>query len=563
LRFLVRKSFDDNRGEYCGVSDHPITAANSTDSNNETLPGKFLAPSQADAQRARLRNERIEAIKAEVADAAILRSKMIEAMRRRLEAQARQQTSSEEAISAKEEPEESAKPPAAPTAEALTSSLGNVEAAAPPVPPPPSKMAMPETPVAAVNDVDIDSIFVPEAEANQRRAVPPLKAPARGFPEVWDEAFQSAQRVESALARLQEALAKDERHSRRARKGAGKSARPRRPRPLRVATLFTASFMIGISAVIFAYDWRSPISLESQVTNLFRDFWPAETVKIASQTAPAKVKSVEKPLAAEPVQKPKKLALVKLVASDVQGRAGSDIPLDVQTSGGGDKVDLRILGVPDTVRVSTGKRASDGSWLLTSQQIKNAALRIPAEVSGKLQLTVEALDQKSGDLATPPQELVVKIAPAKTAVEPASSAITPVVHLREIPTEVASAKEVPLAEPPPNIELAAVEEAAEAPAMAIGISDPSRPLLARGDALMELGDVVAARSFYDRAFDLGNLRAARSIARTYDPVVLGSMKVQGLRGDPNKALEWYRKAEKAGEPDAAQAIAALETFLGQ
>jgi TPR repeat protein len=62
---------------------------------------------------------------------------------------------------------------------------------------------------------------------------------------------------------------------------------------------------------------------------------------------------------------------------------------------------------------------------------------------------------------------------------------------------------------------------------------------------------------------MGNVRAARSIARTYDPVVLGSMRVQGLRGNPTKALEWYRKAEKAGEPDAAQAIAALETFLGQ
>jgi TPR repeat protein len=87
--------------------------------------------------------------------------------------------------------------------------------------------------------------------------------------------------------------------------------------------------------------------------------------------------------------------------------------------------------------------------------------------------------------------------------------------------------------------------------------------MARGDALMELGDVASARSFYDRAFDLGNSRAARSVARTYDPLVLATMNVQGLRSDPARALEWYRKAEKAGEPDAAQSIAALETLLGQ
>jgi hypothetical protein len=547
------------------VSDHPKTAADSTVSDNEMLAGKLLVPSQSDAQRARLRNERIEAVKAEVADAAILRSKMIDAMRRKLEAQARQQSPGEEAVRPKEDSEESSQPAPAPDAETLASSLGNIEADVPPPSPPPARKPMPETTAAALTDADIESIFVPEAEANRRAALPPLKAPARAFPEVWDEAFQSAQRVESALARLQEALAKDERHSRRARKGgAGKALRPRRPRPLRVATLFTSSFMIGISAVIFAYDWRSPISLETRVTQLFDDFWPAETAKIASQAVPTKAKSVEQPLAAEPTQKPKKLALVKLMAADVQGRAGSDIPLSVQTSGGGGGVDLRILGLPDTVRVSAGKRANDGSWLLTAQEVKKAALRVPKEVSGKLQLMVEALDHKTGDLATPPQELVVKIEPAKIALQPTSSAVIPAVHLREIPTEVASAKEVPLAEPPAqDMELAAVEEAAEAPAMAIGINDPSRPLIARGDALMELGDVVAARSFYDRAFDLGNLRAARSIARTYDPVVLGSMRVQGLRGDAAKALEWYRKAEKAGEPDAAQAIAALETFLGQ
>ena len=550
------------------MSDHPKTAANSVDSSNETLAGRLLVPSQAEAQRTRLRNERIEAVKAEVADAGILRSKMIDAMRRRLEAEARTQSSNGEAIGPKDISEQCPSSPAPLSAAMFVTASGDEgESATPSLPPPPAKLENQEKPLAALKDVDIDSIFVPESEANRRTTLPPLKAPTASFPEVWDEAFQSAQRVENAMARLQEALERDERHARRARKGgASKAARPKRLRPLRVATLFTASFMIGISAVIFAYDWHSPISFESRLTALTQGFLPIEKPKIASQTVtvPAEAKSEEQPLAAVPARKPKKLAVVRLVAFDAEGQAGSDIPLNIETTGGGNTVDLRILGVPDTVVVSTGKRASDGSWLLTPKEQKHAALRVPAEVNGKLQLMVEALDRKSGDLATPPQELVVKIVPAKVVVEPASSAVMQAVHLREIPTEVASSKEVPLAEPPTqDIELAAVEEAAEEPAMAIGINDPSRPLIARGDALMELGDVVAARSFYDRAFDLGNLRAARSIARTYDPVVLGSMRVQGLRGDPAKALEWYRKAEKAGAPEAAQAIVALETFLGQ
>src|SRR5262245_24022733 len=126
------------------------------------LAGKFLIPSQADAQRAKSRHERIEAVKAEVADAAILRSKMIDAMRRRLEAQSKQPRSSEEAVKPKEESEAAPKSSTVPTAETLASSLGTIEAAEPPLPPPPAKRAMPEIPATPLNDVDIDSIFVPE-----------------------------------------------------------------------------------------------------------------------------------------------------------------------------------------------------------------------------------------------------------------------------------------------------------------------------------------------------------------------------------------------------------------
>jgi hypothetical protein len=38
--------------------------------------------------------------------------------------------------------------------------------------------------------------------------------------------------------------------------------------------------------------------------------------------------------------------------------------------------------------------------------------------------------------------------------------------------------------------------------------------------------------------------------------------VQGLRANPAKALEWYRKAE-TGEPDVALAIGAMEQLIKQ
>jgi hypothetical protein len=424
-------------------------------------------------------------------------------------------------------------------------------------------MAMPNPAKAAL--LEDEAIFVPEAEARALSVRQSSKAPS--LPDVWDEALHSAQRVENALARLQEALNRDDRRSRKSRRTAPvpKAARPRRLRPLRVATLFTASFLIGLSAFIFAYDWQSTTKIEARLADVARQLMPSHVTKLANSQMPARA-STEQPLAAATGDRTKKLAAVKLETFDAEGAAGTDIPLTLRAAATSrdQKVDLRLVGVPSLVTLSAGERLKDGSWLLKPADQKRVSLQVPAEMSGQLRLSVEALEQETGELATPPQEISVTISPVKKNQEPGSSAIEPALNVREASAGVADSKEVPLAEPPPpEVQLAAIEEAAEAPAMAMGIDDPSRPLMARGDALMELGDVAAARRFYDRAYDLGNIRAARSIARTYDPVILGSMNVQGMRGDAAKALEWYRKAEKAGESDATQAIAALETYLGQ
>src|SRR5688572_13003991 len=168
---------------------------------------------------------------------------MIEAMRRRLETQARLQSSEDNMEVPRETSEDSKSPSLTSTPVASAGSPHEAEAASPcAFTPPPATGRAPFSPSPALfKDADLDSIFVPEAEAAMlRRPTAPPQKPAQsaGFPEVWDEAFQSAQRVETALARLQEALERDEKHARRTRRGgAAKVARPRRPRPLRVATL--------------------------------------------------------------------------------------------------------------------------------------------------------------------------------------------------------------------------------------------------------------------------------------------------------------------------------------
>jgi hypothetical protein len=569
----------NHRGEYCGVSEDHRKAAqqnhhDKTDARAERVSPAFAGEFVRDAAR----QQRIQAVHDEVADAAALRSKMIEAMRRRLE--------SEAAAQAEQQSLEIVPPQGEEKIDIAAGDISDMKRApykaklAPSKYPlvrrspdgPEAKVSPPESPAQTGSD-DLDSIFAPESNPPRHRLARGNVTPQLsigGNPDIWDEAFQSAQRVENALAKLREALARNENHGRRARRAA-KARSGRTPGFLRVATLFIASFLIGSSALIFVYDSRSRISVEDQLAQFIDELWPQKPATVVVNPLPlTSVKSAEKPLAVAVTDgQSKKIATLKLEAFDAQGRADAGIPLSFHVLGASpdQRIDIHVWGVPQDAKLSAGRRQKDGSWLLKPNEQSGLKLNVAPQSSGSLKLTIEAWEHETGELAAPPQEIEVTIASRKVAAKPKAAPAVAVANIRQdkaiIPAKDPAPVE-PAAEPPAEeVELAAIEEAAEAPAMAVGIDDPSLPLLARGDTLMELGDVAAARSFYDRAFELGNVRAARSIARTYDPIVLASMNVQGLRADPAKALEWYHKAEKAGESDVTQDIAALESFLGQ
>jgi hypothetical protein len=82
-------------------------------------------------------------------------------------------------------------------------------------------------------------------------------------------------------------------------------------------------------------------------------------------------------------------------------------------------------------------------------------------------------------------------------------------------------------------------------------------LLGKGDMLMKTGDLIIARQFYSRAFQMGAAEGAMGVARTYDPTVFADMKVQGITPDAVKAAEWYEKAKQAGVTEAEAALTTL------
>ena len=82
-------------------------------------------------------------------------------------------------------------------------------------------------------------------------------------------------------------------------------------------------------------------------------------------------------------------------------------------------------------------------------------------------------------------------------------------------------------------------------------------LLARGNALLETGDVAAARLMYERAASSNSGPAAAALGMTYDPRFLPRIGAQGVASDPQQAAIWYRRASDLGVAGAVELLKQL------
>jgi hypothetical protein len=80
-------------------------------------------------------------------------------------------------------------------------------------------------------------------------------------------------------------------------------------------------------------------------------------------------------------------------------------------------------------------------------------------------------------------------------------------------------------------------------------------LLKRARGLIAIGDIEAARLLLKRAADAQEASAALLLAQTYDPAVLGTPDARSISTDPAAARSWYQKAAQLGSLDAQQRIA--------
>ncbi|MBI0534699.1 hypothetical protein D9599_03830 [Roseomonas sp. KE2513] len=147
---------------------------------------------------------------------------------------------------------------------------------------------------------------------------------------------------------------------------------------------------------------------------------------------------------------------------------------------------------------------------------------------------------------------------------PALPAPAPVPEEAPVAGPVAGLAEPPLPEPS-LLGLAAMPSAVAAPRPPPGPVAPEMlaALVRRGDAMMAIGDVSAARLLYERAAAAGSGAAATAMGRSYDPEELAALQVRGLRGDPAMAATWYRRGVALGDPEARGLVHRLASVEGR
>jgi hypothetical protein len=240
----------------------------------------------------------------------------------------------------------------------------------------------------------------------------------------------------------------------------------------------------------------------------------------------------------------KAVSTATLQVSDAAGETNSFIPLALSAESAelGSDILLKISGIPEGAYLTSGRRDEDKIWALTLAELKDLRLVVPEAQDSKLDLAVAAFEPQTGELAAPVKTLTVAL--SDVVVQPASA---PPPSQTASLTSGKTGQPAPI--PPPDSMTMAALDPTEASA--------ARALVLEGDSLLKSGDVRQARLSYEKAWAGGSPAGAYGMARSFDPVVLGSLALKNDKPDTAKALAWYERAAIAGHAGAADSIVRL------
>ena len=308
--------------------------------------------------------------------------------------------------------------------------------------------------------------------------------------------------------------------------------RPRLRKSLLLAGVFAAVAGGAVGFAVTKYDEIS--NTASDVYAFAAGFMPSDSETVFS---PAGQTTISK----------KPIAIASLEVSDVTGTLNSMIPLALNAEPAFENQELaiKISGLPASAYLTAGKKISDNTWILKDGEEDGINLFVSQSDTAKFDISVSAIETNTGELAAPIKEMTVAIDDLKLENETA---------LQITPVSAPPATSIPVKVRQPEVVDALPVPVEPISPMKQELSAEVKGLLDKGDMLMKTGDLIIARQFYNRAFEMGAAEGAMGVARTYDPAVYTEMKVQGITPDAAKAAEWYEKAKAAGVTEASAAL---------
>jgi hypothetical protein len=237
-----------------------------------------------------------------------------------------------------------------------------------------------------------------------------------------------------------------------------------------------------------------------------------------------------------------------------------------------DSVPLFLSGADDELRSSKfGRPRKSGSRLLKTAAFAAAAL-VATFVAVKNPFTVFAnatasLIGSSSDSrsAPPPVTPPQQVAAVAAVTAPAAIAATPA--QASLPAQLPSRDEIALALKTAHQNQAPeVQQPAAAAAAPASVAPPVRrmdsgelaALMTRAKTFLASGDIPPARLLLERAAEAQEASAALMLAQTYDPTVLGTQDIRNITPDPALARSWYQRAAQLGSVDAQRRLSQLQ-----
>jgi hypothetical protein len=205
--------------------------------------------------------------------------------------------------------------------------------------------------------------------------------------------------------------------------------------------------------------------------------------------------------------------------------------------------------------------------LFSSDDMRNIAINAKASFSAVLpgpsvaaqpdsvQLTAKDIQSKNPARLAAPANMAAAVPPPNVQAPGGQSktmiAMAP--SREDITTAYQSALQgrAPAAAPPAGI---------AAPAAPVRRLDPDElaTLMTRAKGLLAAGDIPPARLLLERAADAQDPTAAFMLAQTYDPAVLGTQDARNIIPDLEVARTWYQRAVQLGSAEAQRRLSQMQ-----